>query len=1435
VKKIFILLILVNSLIFAQNSKIIRKNTYVSIPPPVFFSDGTGLKKANSFGKIVVTYHDFPDDEKKAFEYAKNIWQSALYLSTDITIDAYWTDKNSDGSDIEDGILGYCSVGDYISGSDINNDNFYGSVKYPVSIVNNILGYDYKPGRADMEIRMNKEHEWYLGTDGIPQTDKLDLVTTVLHEICHGLGFTSGVNADNANKTASIDKNIYDTYIRSTSHLVDISGRNLYDQITSKNLWFDGLNAMKANKGSEVRLYAPSPYEGGSSISHLDTGAFKNDKLNWLMMPGRNMAEAIHSPGPVVYGILADLGWEITYDALIITPSNDDLLFSVSNPQKIEIFSTFMAGANIYLENSSGVKVQDIRKSADYNIEKGMNTITDWSIPNNLPVNTKYRICIESGTYKRYSLGWFNISHSTNPIAAPKFSVPDGTIALSSITTKVTCSTPGVLICVNQGDTESWPKTPDLNNYYSWYGNVKCPCPSGQEITIKSYYAPNERYILIARAVLPRDDKPSTEWLWGPSTQVSYTIREGIPIIQVDESGGKFGIAQYTQSAQPNSWVSAPNDKNVLVKAGDIYLKADQSYIEGKGKWLKWDKKNYGTTTTSWQNYHKDNIVSLHENFTAQFKQSRNATIRLAVEGTLGMPSGSLEFKDPWLADFNDVLGKRNLGMSAKFKQVGPTFTPNTNTAYLGVHTDQTIQGKIYYSARTQQTQTYNGQPVYFTNWFGTNCDIPNKFSLETPIIFTRPDAVVTANYKASRLSNDAAAYTNNSQRKIVRTKDGWLHQVYSSMNRVWIEHSSNGGTTWFLGNNGQPLDNGEGKCPSIDWWYTPSGGSSPELHNLVVAYQQKEGSAYSIRYALFEKQNGNYTRLTPISNYDCLYNAVTESYTSNANPNITVGDRNFALTFEKKNSADAGIYWIYGFIDRYGVYGYYPNTNNYDYGVFRCSGPHKITGTNANSINASVSINKSNTDNVFDVVFEQSNTNTIRDVILACPYYSNWSPSEVWSGNLSTSSGYLNYKPSMVQLSNNNIKVCWIRDLYGGGSNTPNYVNVVYWSSTSPNTFNYYGNMVNSVSLNIKDNSDDTYFAYAQKTNNSNWQNFARNGSGTVTLSTTGRQIQLSNGPSSTAMYASAYYPVSAPYYFQTLSLPAGLSKSSGEINYGRGLYLSKDELQFNYSVKSLKVDNAGIQFVEIPENTDTNKSRRVKYLELDELNKMLLSEPFSVGAGSDFAFCDDAGFIDKEAAEQLLGKDGKIVCKIELIDDATKKTLGLINESIYSSENLPQGIISNYTLNTEGLKNTMARVKITISSNIKDLQGVFVSEYGTIDKETLAKASVTELTLKKEGVVTEYALEQNYPNPFNPSTTIKYQIPESPLSRGVSGGRGVFVTLKVYNILGEEVATLVNGFKNAGRYEVKFDASNLASGVYVYRLSAGDFNASKKLMLLK
>lgn len=123
----------------------------------------------------------------------------------------------------------------------------------------------------------------------------------------------------------------------------------------------------------------------------------------------------------------------------------------------------------------------------------------------------------------------------------------------------------------------------------------------------------------------------------------------------------------------------------------------------------------------------------------------------------------------------------------------------------------------------------------------------------------------------------------------------------------------------------------------------------------------------------------------------------------------------------------------------------------------------------------------------------------------------------------------------------------------------------------------------------------------------------------------------------------------------------------------------------------------------------------------------------------------------------------------------------------------------------------------------SINILQTVNGSISGRIYFDECMSNIITDVK-ESHSLPTEFKLEQNYPNPFNPSTIIKFHLAEN-----------IHVSLKVYDILGKEVATLTDELKSAGSYQVRFEASGLASGIYIYRLQAGKFIDNKKLMLIK
>jgi hypothetical protein len=122
-----------------------------------------------------------------------------------------------------------------------------------------------------------------------------------------------------------------------------------------------------------------------------------------------------------------------------------------------------------------------------------------------------------------------------------------------------------------------------------------------------------------------------------------------------------------------------------------------------------------------------------------------------------------------------------------------------------------------------------------------------------------------------------------------------------------------------------------------------------------------------------------------------------------------------------------------------------------------------------------------------------------------------------------------------------------------------------------------------------------------------------------------------------------------------------------------------------------------------------------------------------------------------------------------------------------------------------------------------VSNSAGADTSNEETIGSQALLHPSA--MNVKGDSPLpTEYSLLQNYPNPFNPTTTFKYSIPKAG-----------HVRLHLFNLLGEVVATLEDQFRPAGYYELTFNATNLASGVYLYRLHVGDFVATRKLALLR
>jgi len=293
----------------------IKKDMNTFIPPPENFKKG--LKSVNEYNaNIEVTYNGFSPEAKEAFQYAVNIWKTLIHSPVTIRIEANW-------KSLDEGVLGSCGASSYCM-------NFSAAPErgkwYPVALAEKILRRDIN-GTADPDMVANfnsDETSWYYGTDGDTPSGQFDLASTVLHEICHGLGFIGNMNVNDIDEGTwgggSNYSLIFDKFIENGAgqQLIDTSifpnpSVELYEQYTSNSLFFNSPIAIDQNNDNLPKLYAPSVWNEGSSIYHLDDATYPAGDTNSLMTHATNTAEAIHDPGPITLGIFAEIGWIHTY------------------------------------------------------------------------------------------------------------------------------------------------------------------------------------------------------------------------------------------------------------------------------------------------------------------------------------------------------------------------------------------------------------------------------------------------------------------------------------------------------------------------------------------------------------------------------------------------------------------------------------------------------------------------------------------------------------------------------------------------------------------------------------------------------------------------------------------------------------------------------------------------------------------------------------------------------------------------------------------------------------------------------------------------------------------------------------------------------------------------------------------------------------------
>ncbi len=272
-------------------------------PPPESFRLKSGSSKKC---EIIVTYVNFPEEAKLAFEYAVSIYEQNISSSVPIMVSATW--ESLDGNILAKG-------GSSSFHKDFNSA-IVPEVFYPVALVEKLSGETWNDEKdADIICSFDSKREWYFGTDGNTPQTKYDFVTIVLHEITHGLGISGFMKAENGVGKISTPGNnpsIYDYYIYNSQNqrisdnsVFDSPSVQLLQQLTSNKLDFTCVNGCNFSK---AEIYAPTSWNNGVSIYHLKNAAGSSKRE--LMSSSIHKGEAIHNPGENTFRILSEIGWD---------------------------------------------------------------------------------------------------------------------------------------------------------------------------------------------------------------------------------------------------------------------------------------------------------------------------------------------------------------------------------------------------------------------------------------------------------------------------------------------------------------------------------------------------------------------------------------------------------------------------------------------------------------------------------------------------------------------------------------------------------------------------------------------------------------------------------------------------------------------------------------------------------------------------------------------------------------------------------------------------------------------------------------------------------------------------------------------------------------------------------------------------------------------
>jgi len=842
-------------------------------------------------------------------------------------------------------------------------------------------------------------------------------------------------------------------------------------------------------------------------------------------------------------------------------------------------------------------------------------------------------------------------------------------------------------------------------------------------------------------------------------TSFGYLIVDTEPLLSGDEGYFKYNTSQSVENGTLEHFVDATRNYS-----------------------FKWSNTSNLTVNQNIYDPVESFITDRVKDFrsiTRYFRPVYPLTIKNSLDELGGISVDNVYFKDPTTTNNYEQKSATGSGFLK-------------DNAFNDLHIDLPPLTNQKYGVKAKSIIDYNGyQFQYSSGDFNT---------AGTDFLITAPTTKV-AHYKGIQLSNTSFSDSKSGQRGFLKDNfNGYLHNVYESMNKIWYERSTDNGEHWQLMNDGLPINPvGNAKSPSI---------CENQSHDFLYIVYQCDTFPYDGLVVTQFKLGPNFVIpdwTQPICTMsDYIYSNDYQSVISSmGNSGIVVCN--------PPSTSTAGLRAFQFYTD---------DTNNYNYsGCTEFSIP-----SSQNSSNPSLAAGCSRT----HLVFEEAK--------LSIKYYA-WGGGVTCSSTLSAQSGTTyNLKPVISLLECGSPVISWI------GATTGYYPTRLNTRiGTFANNVMTWGS-INSVLGLIRSASNASNSISPQRTlitwtdmYGSKWQK--RDGttySNPASLSHNGSWTQAATNGNFILPKALVFNNTSTPYYFITSTTDfTGGNSQEGSISnngignnylgkitendtiltFGRSGVASINDIEFVFEIGDIIVGDSIIKFIQI---TDT-----LAYTSTNELNQHTRTNNFTLNPETNFYFSNIYYVVQKSSPDTALTTTDAVNFKAELVNAATNQIIGTFDNISYNKTNLEKYTSMDYEVDCSGI--TAGEYYLRLVTDVNGNASYTLANIFN-DNTTLAKKNFNKVNFMGSEIPITYELSNNFPNPFNPSTTIRYQIPQDGI-----------VTLKIYDILGSEVATLVNEEKVAGKYEVNFNASSLASGVYIYKIQAGSFINSKKMILLK